>query len=240
MRIHVFQHDPIVGYANIASWAQQHHATLTTTRVDMTQVFPALDSYDLLIVLGGRMGAYEEDTYPWLKIEKEYIRQAVKADKFVLGICLGSQLVASALGGKAYQHTQVEVGWHTVRFNEVARKHPLLRSIPEEGRFFEFHFDTFQLPEHACLLGTSACANQAYAIGNRTLAIQFHPEFDEEAIDYIVNTNYPHSVNSPYLQPLTELKNTANHDESRTFIFHVLDNFQEEITKSKLDLKPNP
>ena len=102
MRIHYFQHIPFENLAVIENWINSRGYNLTSTKFFEKVCFPSVAEIDWLIIMGGYMSAYDEVKYPWLAEEKEFIRQAVKSDKVILGICLGSQLIASALGAKVY------------------------------------------------------------------------------------------------------------------------------------------
>src|SRR5262245_2172333 len=100
LRAHVFQHAPFEDTANLGSWLQGRGASLSTSRMWLADVLPAPESFDWLIVMGGAMNADEEARYPWLAPEKRAIERAIAARKHVVGICLGSQLIARVLGAK--------------------------------------------------------------------------------------------------------------------------------------------
>lgn len=102
MRIHYLQHVPFEDLANIEVWAGEKGHEVSVTRLYMDETLPALDRFDWLIVMGGPMNIYEEVEYPWLIKEKEFIRNAINAGKFVMGICLGAQLIADVLGEKLF------------------------------------------------------------------------------------------------------------------------------------------
>lgn len=126
---------------------------------------------DLLAVLGGPIGAYEDDLYPWLKDEIAYIAARLRAQKPTLGICLGAQLMARALGARVYPGPAKEIGW-----KPLARADGLL--APLSGHpVLHWHGDTFDLPQGAVhLASTDICRNQAFSLGRHGLAFQFHPE----------------------------------------------------------------
>jgi GMP synthase-like glutamine amidotransferase len=123
-------------------------------------------AYDLVVSLGSEQSAYD-DTVPWVPRERALLRDAVRADVPVLGICFGSQILARALGGDALRARRPEIGWILVRTREP--------ELVAEGPWFEWHYDTFTPPAGARLLAESAAGPQAYAVG-RSLGIQFHPE----------------------------------------------------------------
>lgn len=130
-----------------------------------------------LIVLGGPMNADEVDRHPLLRPEVELIRQTVAADLPVLGICLGAQLLAEALGGRVYRHTHKEIGWYDVEFTKAAANDPLWGGLAGRQTLFHWHGDTFDLPPGAVPLATSnSCTAQAFRLGTRVYGLQFHLE----------------------------------------------------------------
>ena len=138
-------------------------------------------SPDLLVLLGGPIGAYEEREYPFLNVELKAAAARFEAEKPVLGICLGSQVMARALGSRAYPGPQKEIGWKPLRLTPAGEK-SAVRHLAGAS-MFHWHGDTFDLPTGATLLAsTDACANQIYAWGN-SLAFQCHPEIRASEID---------------------------------------------------------
>ncbi len=130
---------------------------------------------DLLIVLGGPIGTYEEEAYPFLLQELALVESRLKGDQATLGICLGAQIMARALGANVYPGTGKEIGWHEFSLTQAGKKSPLNHLT--ETKVLHWHGDTFDLPQGALLLAsTSAYTNQAFLWGKRGLAVQFHPE----------------------------------------------------------------
>lgn len=140
---------------------------------------------DLLIVMGGPIGVYDAPEYPFLDGEMAIIRERLAAGRAVLGICLGSQLMAAALGARVYPGTAgFELGWASVSLTEHGRRHPLARVAGNDAAVLHWHGDTFDLPVGATLLAsTSRYPNQAFAVGNHGLALQFHVETDEAELE---------------------------------------------------------
>ncbi|MGH6969541.1 MAG: glutamine amidotransferase [Stellaceae bacterium] len=131
---------------------------------------------DLLVVLGGPIGAYEEDRYPFLKPELALIEKRLKAGKPVLGICLGAQLMARALGAKVYPTGFKVIGWAGISLSAAGRASALAK-LPSGTRVLHWHGDTFDLPSGAThLASTPRTPNQAFAVGRHGLALQFHLE----------------------------------------------------------------
>ncbi|HKY62300.1 MAG TPA: gamma-glutamyl-gamma-aminobutyrate hydrolase family protein [bacterium] len=145
---------------------------------------PEVDGYDGLVLLGGPMNVDEEARYPHLSYEVRMIEQALKRDIPVLGICLGSQLVAKALGSKVERNLVREIGWHEVELSESGKKDPLLRHFKATESLFHWHGDTFELPHGAEHLASSRdCRNQAFRYGDKAYGFQFHLECDEPMIE---------------------------------------------------------
>lgn len=135
------------------------------------------DYHDLVIVLGGPIGVYEEDRYPFLTKEIEYLTKRLSENLPTLGICLGSQLIARALGSKVYSSGIKEIGWIPLQLTDEGKK-SFIEPF-QKGSMFHWHGDTFDLPKGAVLLAsTPKCRNQIYSIG-RTLAFQCHPEVSQ-------------------------------------------------------------
>lgn len=136
--------------------------------------------------MGGGMNIYQDRDYPWLPAERKLIASAIAARKTLLGVCLGAQLIADALGGRVTQNPVKEIGWFPIRW--VARP-ALLANFPEECLVFHCHGDTFSLPPGARLLARSeGCANQAFLFGDCVIGLQFHVEVTPEVARSFVGT----------------------------------------------------
>jgi len=187
MRIVCLQHVDYEGPDRIADWAAARGHTIEPV-VPLFERYPGLDSFDFLVVMGGPMGAYEEQRYPWLAAEKRFIADAVAAGKRVFGVCLGSQLLAEALGGRAHPHTVREVGWIPARLTTTGTYSHAFEDFPETFVVGQWHGDTFDLPEgvKSCA-ETDACANQAFEYaGGRVVGVQFHLEWTPETLVTLV------------------------------------------------------
>jgi GMP synthase-like glutamine amidotransferase len=181
MRTHCFQHVPFEGLGSISAWLDAARASLTFTRFHEDAAIPRLEDIDLLIVLGGPMSVNDASILPWLRQEREFIRAAIEAGKAVLGVCLGAQLIASALGARVYPNTAKEIGWFPV----TSVSNPEGASVfafPPRMTVFHWHGETFDLPPGAALLARSeACKHQAFQVGRRVIGLQFHLETTPEA-----------------------------------------------------------
>jgi GMP synthase (glutamine-hydrolysing) len=160
----------------------------------------------IVIVMGGPMNVYEEDAYPFLVAETRVIGERLKKGFPVLGFCLGAQLMAKAGGAKVYKGQRKEIGWYPVRLSEEGTKDPLLKTFPDKFTIFQWHGDTFHLPQGAeCLVGSDHYRNQVMRIGDMSYGFQFHFEITKEMIAQwlesgreeireIGNENLPHQV----------------------------------------------
>lgn len=147
--------------------------------------FDALNP-DLLVVLGGPIGAYESDVYPFLAGEMALIRRRLEAQRPTLGICLGAQLMAAALGAAVYPgRNGKEIGWSAISGGSDAASCPAIAALFAPGlQVLHWHGDTFDLPAGAAHLAASAqYPNQAFAVGRHALALQFHPEVSAAALE---------------------------------------------------------
>jgi GMP synthase (glutamine-hydrolysing) len=142
-----------------------------------SEPLPALDSFDFLVMMGGYMSVYEDDIHPWLIDEKAFIRHAIAKGKAILGVCLGAQLIASALGADVHKNSCREIGWFPVTLTPEGECSPIIDGWPSTFAAFHWHGDTFEIPDGAVRIAESeACANQGFIFGDRTLALQFHVE----------------------------------------------------------------
>lgn len=145
---------------------------------------PNLDGYSGLIILGGPMNANQVDDYPHLAIEISLIREALERDIAVLGICLGAQLLAKALGGKVVAGAGREIGWHNVEVTEDGRQDTVLSAFGTGSEVFQWHDDVIVLPDHVSHLASSErCPVQAFRYGEHAYGFQFHLEADAALIE---------------------------------------------------------
>jgi len=177
MHAHIFQHVPFEGPGSIAAWLQTQGARTRYTHFHADAVLPSLKEVDLLIVMGGPMSVNDVAVLPWLADEKQFIAEAIAAGKPVVGICLGAQLIAAALGSRIYPGLQKEIGWFDIVARPVMEHEAHLLRLPETTRVFHWHGETFAIPEGATrLAGSSGCANQVFQYGKRVVGLQCHLE----------------------------------------------------------------
>lgn len=187
MKIHYLQHVPFETPEQIAVWANNKGYPLTGTHQYANDPLPSLSDIDMLVILGGPMGVYDEEQFPWLVEEKRFIQEAIHQQKLVLGICLGAQLIAEVIGGTVKRNPHKEIGWHPVKLTEEASRSSFFNGLPEQFVPFHWHGDTFELPVDAARIAFSdGCANQAFEYGGHVVGLQFHLESSNGSIRTLI------------------------------------------------------
>jgi GMP synthase-like glutamine amidotransferase len=206
LRLHCLQHVAFEGPGCIEHWVLEKGYKLSSTKFFENETLPEHSDYDLLIIMGGPMGVYDEKKYPWLIAEKEFINQAIQNNKKILGICLGAQLIASALRADVYPNKEKEIGWFTINVSETLIN-PLFK---EENSYtvFHWHGDTFDLPKAAVNLAKSeGCFNQAFSYNDKVLGLQFHLEVTEDSLQQMVTFGVSELTQAKYIQTAKEILN---------------------------------
>jgi GMP synthase-like glutamine amidotransferase len=225
MRIACIQHVSFEGPANIARWATARGHTLREIHVYRGDVLPSVETFDLLVLMGGPMSVNDEDRFAWLAPEKELVRAALQAGRHMLGVCLGAQMIASALGARVYRNSVKEIGWFPIE------------SVPGEAAdalgvsvwplVFHWHGETFDLPAGAVLAARSqACANQAFLYQRRALALQFHIEVTPESAALLIQHAGHEIGTGSWEQPAETLLDAPQRFRHlEPVLFEVLDRF---------------
>ncbi len=180
-RILVFQHMELAHPGIFRDCLRADGIEWDVVALEAGEAIPALEDYDALLVMGGAQDVWQEALHPWLRPEKQAIRTAVlELGMPYLGICLGHQLLASALGGEVRPAVTPEVGVFEVELTAAGRAHPLFAGLPGTTHFLQWHAaEVVTPPAGASVLATSgACAVQALAVGERAFGLQFHAEVD--------------------------------------------------------------
>jgi GMP synthase (glutamine-hydrolysing) len=190
MNIHYLQHVPFEGLGSIEQWAIAQGHQLSVTRLYAGDHLPALDRFDMLIVMGGPMSVHDEFEHVWLKAEKWFIRQVIDAGKPLLGICLGAQLIAEVLGATVSKGREKEIGWFPITLDEAFAQTDLGRRLPRQSEVFHWHGETFSLPEGAVAIASSAaCENQGFLYNDRVVALQYHLETTHFSAESIIDNS---------------------------------------------------
>ena len=218
----------------IKEWADTRNYSLNSTKFfEENFKLPNHEDYDMLIVMGGAMSVHDEDEHEWLKHEKEFIKEAIIQKKLVLGICLGSQLIAQILSAEVSKNKHKEIGWFNVEF--FNQDHPsiekLLTNIDSQITTFHWHGDRFEIPKEAIIFAKSeACENQAFLYKNHVMGLQFHLEMNEVALKEIISgckDDIESNLMQKYVEKPEIILSSAEKKVKQTkeILFKLLDNW---------------
>ena len=201
---HYLQHASFEGLGSIEPWLKSSGYHISNTRLFEGEQLPDLEEISFLVIMGGPMSVNDEDELPWLVQEKDFIRGAVETGKPVLGVCLGAQLIASALGARVYSNTIKEIGWFQVQ--GLLSHDPATFCFPQAVEVFQWHGETFDLPQQAVHLARNLnCENQAFQIGETVIGMQFHLETTPRSAQQIVSHCKAELIPSATIQSKTEI-----------------------------------
>ncbi len=198
MRVHVFQHVEFEGLGSIGPWFETRGAKISYSRFFQGDPIPASENIDMLVAMGGPMSVNDEKKFPWLKQEKQFIRDTISKGVPVLGVCLGAQLVASALGARVYKNPVKEIGWFPIKAVSTSDS---VFCFPPEQVVFHWHGETFDLPDGAMQLAKSAaCENQAFQFKSNVIGLQFHLETTPDSALAIIENCRDELIPGPFVQ----------------------------------------
>ena len=183
MNLLIVKHVDIEGPGLIEDCLRQEKIPFQVFSLESGSHLPKLDTLTHLVILGGPMNVYEEDRYPFLIEEDLFIKEAIQRGKSILGICLGAQLIAKALGAKVSKASTKEIGWYDVSLTRIGSIDPFFSRLPKTFSVFQWHGDTFEIPHGAVLIATSSpVSHQAFRYGDNVYGLQFHLEVTQEII----------------------------------------------------------
>lgn len=181
---------------------------------------PSLDGYFGLVVLGGPMSVDQVDLYPFLAVEVELVAEALQRGMPVLGICLGAQLLARALGADVRPHHSKEIGWYQINPTAAGADDPVFAGMSDTEHIFQWHGDTFDIPSGAVHLASSPdCENQAFRYGDTAYGFQFHLEVDRPMVERWLTV--PHNR-----QEITDLNGAIDPEQIRSDTLQHIDKLQ--------------
>jgi GMP synthase-like glutamine amidotransferase len=225
LNIHYFQHVSFENPGTILEWALSRGHNISASRFYETPLIPDISDVDWLIIMGGPMNIYQEAQYPWLAEEKKIIRLAIDSGKKVIGICLGSQLIADALGARVYKNEEKEIGWFDIEFSYSALSSPVLSGVDQKIKVFHWHGDTFELPVDSTHLASSdGCRNQGFIYKDRVFAFQFHIETTENLLINMIKNGRADLTKGKYVQSEDEILSYKEmFDSNKNVLFNILD-----------------
>ncbi|MEM9129735.1 MAG: type 1 glutamine amidotransferase [Pseudomonadota bacterium] len=185
MHILVLQHERVEHPGIFRDFLKSDGHTWDAIELDQGEAFPSFDGYDALWVLGGPMDVWQEDEYPWLKQEKTFIREAVRERGLpYLGLCLGHQLLAEALGGEVGPSKTPEIGVMPVNLTNEGSQGELFDGVSESFNCLQWHSaEVIRMPEGGVVLASSpACESQAMKWGSNVYSLQFHVEIEIDTV----------------------------------------------------------
>lgn len=229
MRFLCLQHVPFEGPAALADWARTRGHRIDCHALYESAELPPLGEYDGLMIMGGPMNIYEEANYPWLAVEKSYIRSALESGHAIIGICLGAQLVADALGASVRPGPGPEIGWFPIhRTDTCPRDFPL----PDELTVFHWHGDQFDLPEGTTPIAqTDVCPVQGFTDGTRILALQCHLEATPESVAALLSNCGEELHPGPHIMAADRLRSEpeTTYRSMQRALFEILDQMTRSI-----------
>jgi len=204
MRAHIVQHVRFEGPAAIAEWLAVESAEIQFSHMYGKYDFSDPKASDIIVVMGGPMSINEVDIYPWIREELAFLRAAIDSGVRLLGVCLGAQMIAAALGSRIFPCAQKEIGWFPIRGVNGGEG---VLSLPSEATVLHWHGETFDLPDGAVRLASSAlCENQAFQFGERTIGLQFHLEMNPLAVGRMISNCGDDLVPAEYVQSEDEIR----------------------------------
>ena len=227
MNICIIQHVYYESPGLIQNWLDESGYYYLVLESGVNPIFPGVEDFDALVVMGGPMGVNDENTHPWLIEEKAFIKEFIQAGKKVLGVCLGSQLVSSVLGAKVKRNNTSEIGWFPISIEKENLPVRYRDVFPKNFTTFHWHGDTFELPEGAISFASSKVTpNQGYIYKNVS-AFQFHMEVTPFMLKQLIDKHGSELVSGlKSVQNKEEILNGAfNIKANKIILYHFLNAF---------------
>ena len=219
MNIHCLQHVSFEPAGRISTWSHARGHEFTVTRLFADEPLPEPGALDALVVMGGPMGVHDEADHAWMRGEKHLVAAVLEANRPVLGVCLGAQMIAHVSGARVYRNRFQEIGWFPV---EATDEGVTRLALPRTFGAFHWHGDTFQLPTGAVNLArTDACEQQMFTLGERVLGIQFHLEVTPDEISAMLDAA-GRLPNGPYVQAADRMQDSGDACEASHALLDAL------------------
>jgi len=225
LRIQCFMHVPFEGPGVIADWIAEQNHHLNFTRFYKGDDLPGQSAIDLLVIMGGPMNVFDFHIHPWMQEEMNWVSEFIRSGKPVLGICLGAQMIARALGSEVHPGNYKEIGWHNLKYLPSLGNYKICKDLPSTRKVFHWHGDTCHVPAGATRIAESkAFANQGFIYDGRVIALQFHLELTPESVKEMVAHCGEEIIPGPYIQTEKEiLEETRYYEGNQKLMFHFLD-----------------
>ncbi len=225
MRIIILQHVPFESPGSIINWVEQNAHDYDIIHLYEKYTLPKPNTFDCLIIMGGPMSTNDIKQHKWLSEELVFIKNCIHNKKKIIGICLGSQLIAKALEANVYENPVKEIGFFPVTKTFSAYRHPLLEKLPDTWDVFHWHGETFDLPDGATrLYASKACKNQFFVMNN-CIGIQFHPEINQALLEDMTKHGEKELNERLYVQSKQQIiQHNQDLDILKTQCFQLLDN----------------
>lgn len=210
MKILCISHASFEKLGYIETWATKNNHIIRKVNPYRGETLPNIDDFDFIIIMGGPQSPMQMEKYPYLLDEIELIKKAIQREKRILGICLGAQLLAEALGAKTESSPHQEVGMYLVELLDMAKDDPVFRHFPNKFEVMHWHYDMPGLPKGATLLAKSeGCPHQAFRYGDRIYGFQFHFEMTESLLKGMVENCLSDLIEKgKYVRPVKEILET--------------------------------
>jgi GMP synthase-like glutamine amidotransferase len=210
MNVLIIKHIDIEGPGLIEYCLRHEKIPYQILTLNLSVCLPKLDDLTHVVILGGPMNVYEEERYPFLREEDLFIKEAIQRGKSILGICLGAQLIAKALGAKVLKAPVKEIGWYDVSLTRIGSIDHLFSQLPKTFSVFQWHEDTFDIPHGSiCIATSSLIPYQAFRYGENAYGLQFHLEVTQEMIREWMET-YKEEFEESQVPLLSKLKILAD------------------------------
>jgi GMP synthase-like glutamine amidotransferase len=225
LRIRVFMHVPFEGPGIIEKWIEREGHELQFTRFHEGDELPEEGTIDLLVIMGGPMNVYDFHIHPWMQDEIDWVSAFIRTGKPVLGICLGAQIIASALGVEVNPGKEKEIGWFNLKFLPALGEFRIWKDLPPPRKVFHWHGDTFPIPEGAIRIAESqAYPNQGFIFNQKVIALQFHLEVIPGSVRSLVENCRDELVPGTYVQSEERiLAESSYFDANQELMFQILD-----------------
>lgn len=187
MKIHCIIHADFETPGYYETWARRNGLECSVTRITKNEPLPSVDSFDILLCMGGPQSPRQIEKYPYLKDEITLIQQAIAQDKKVLGVCLGAQLIAESYGAKTEKSPHKEIGVFPLSLTDEGKVDPLINHLPEEFQSGHWHYDMPGIPPQAKILAQSAgCPRQIVCFSPKVYGFQCHLELDQQRMQWLI------------------------------------------------------